>query len=299
MADTSSETPISVCFFYIPEKTCCGRLPPEVLFGWRRWLQRLRMHNNITLLHENEKGIYGDNASAASDLMQVFAGKHFSCTFDFANFIQCGQDPSEAYEMLSPYISYVHVKDALFAAMKSSGGAERRTSAGNFPKARRFRLSRLFKPRAAFSQFQRSCSIEHNAAIRTGNNTEKRRSLGGIEGAGIKLAQTDKSKQLCSDKTAIRSDCCSRMVVCLSYRKLRFCHDKTMSAGFFLGNQPCFPAFKFCLPSSAAKPHSILLPSCGNGTLCPSINTVCASKSARRTTSENQQPFGVRITSKS
>ena len=28
---------------------------------------------------------------------------------------KCGQDPLEAYEMLSPYISYIHVKDALFA----------------------------------------------------------------------------------------------------------------------------------------------------------------------------------------
>lgn len=38
--------------------------------------------------------------------------KHFSCTFDFTNFIQCGQKPLKAYEMLSPYI---HVKDALLA----------------------------------------------------------------------------------------------------------------------------------------------------------------------------------------
>ena len=37
---------------------------------------------------KNEKGIYGDNASQRLDLMRQFAGKHFSCTFDFANFIQ-------------------------------------------------------------------------------------------------------------------------------------------------------------------------------------------------------------------
>ena len=28
------------------------------------------------------------------------------------NFIQCGQNTLEAYEMLKPYIEYVHVKDA-------------------------------------------------------------------------------------------------------------------------------------------------------------------------------------------
>ncbi|MEG0687294.1 MAG: TIM barrel protein, partial [Hungatella sp.] len=33
--------------------------------------------------------------------------------FDFANFVQCGQDTQEAYELLKPYIAYIHIKDAL------------------------------------------------------------------------------------------------------------------------------------------------------------------------------------------
>lgn len=68
---------------------------------------------NVVLLHENEKGIYGDSAARCLDLMKLFYGDHFRCTFDFANFVQCGQDTLEAYEMLRPYISYIHVKDAL------------------------------------------------------------------------------------------------------------------------------------------------------------------------------------------
>lgn len=68
---------------------------------------------NVVLLHENEKGIYGDSAARCLDLMKLFYGDHFRCTFDFANFIQCGQDTMEAYEMLRPYISYIHVKDAM------------------------------------------------------------------------------------------------------------------------------------------------------------------------------------------
>lgn len=68
---------------------------------------------NVVLLHENEKGIYGDNAARCLDLMKLFYGDHFRCTFDFANFVQCGQDTMEAYEMLRPYISYIHVKDAM------------------------------------------------------------------------------------------------------------------------------------------------------------------------------------------
>ena len=62
------------------------------------------------------------------------------------------------------------------------------TSAGNFPKARRFRLSRLFEPRAAFSQFQRSCSIRTQRcdSHRKQHGKGVLRCLGGIpEGAGI------------------------------------------------------------------------------------------------------------------
>jgi len=68
---------------------------------------------DVLLLHENEKKIYGDNAARCLDLMKAFYGPHYKCVFDFANFVQCGQDTLEAYDMLEPYITYVHIKDAL------------------------------------------------------------------------------------------------------------------------------------------------------------------------------------------
>lgn len=70
--------------------------------------------NDIILLHENEKEIYGETADGCLDIMKQFAGTHFKAVFDFANFVQAGQDTLEAYEQLKPYIAYVHVKDALF-----------------------------------------------------------------------------------------------------------------------------------------------------------------------------------------
>ena len=69
--------------------------------------------NNVVLLHENEKGIYGEMAEECLDIMKCFAGSHFKAVFDFANFVQAGQDTLEAYELLKPYIAYIHVKDAL------------------------------------------------------------------------------------------------------------------------------------------------------------------------------------------
>lgn len=70
--------------------------------------------NDVVLLHENEKGIYGEMAEGCLDIMKQFYGEHFKAVFDFANFVQARQDTLEAYEMLRPYIAYIHVKDALW-----------------------------------------------------------------------------------------------------------------------------------------------------------------------------------------
>lgn len=64
------------------------------------------------LLHENEKGIYGDTAPRCLDLMEQLGSEHFRAVFDFANFVEVGQDTLEAYRMLKPYIQYIHIKDA-------------------------------------------------------------------------------------------------------------------------------------------------------------------------------------------
>lgn len=65
------------------------------------------------LLHENEKGIYGDTAPRCLTLMQQLSSPHFRAVFDFANFVEVGQDTLSAYESLHPYIEYVHIKDAV------------------------------------------------------------------------------------------------------------------------------------------------------------------------------------------
>ena len=95
--------------FFMPEP---DKFRDEVMRRMDRMVE-YAAGRNVVLLHENEKGIYGDSAARCLDLMKLFYGDHFRCTFDFANFVQCGQDTMEAYEMLRPYISYIHVKDAM------------------------------------------------------------------------------------------------------------------------------------------------------------------------------------------
>lgn len=66
---------------------------------------------DILLCHENEKGIYGDVASRCAEIHA--AVPEIRCVFDPANFVQCGQETLSAWELLSPYIEYMHIKDAL------------------------------------------------------------------------------------------------------------------------------------------------------------------------------------------
>ncbi|GAC1403210.1 MAG: sugar phosphate isomerase/epimerase [Ktedonobacteraceae bacterium] len=69
---------------------------------------------HVTLLHENEKDIYGDTIARCVDLLKGIHDTHFQAAFDPANFIQCSQIPfPDAYEALHPWLRYVHVKDAL------------------------------------------------------------------------------------------------------------------------------------------------------------------------------------------
>ena len=67
---------------------------------------------DVILLHENEKDIYGDTADRCLELIKEFYGPNFKAIFDPANFVQAGEDTKKAYEMLKPYIGYMHIKDA-------------------------------------------------------------------------------------------------------------------------------------------------------------------------------------------
>lgn len=69
-------------------------------------------NENVMLLHENEKDIYGDTAARCADLMKNLSCENFCAVFDPANYVQCGEDTQAAYETMKNYIEYMHIKDA-------------------------------------------------------------------------------------------------------------------------------------------------------------------------------------------
>lgn len=96
--------------FYIPKGQDPARFSGQVLERLGAMCQEAERWDAV-LLHENEKGIFGDTAPRCLELMKALAGAHFQAVFDFANFVEVGQPTLEAFGLLRPYIRYIHIKD--------------------------------------------------------------------------------------------------------------------------------------------------------------------------------------------
>jgi sugar phosphate isomerase/epimerase len=77
-------------------------------------LAALAAEAGVVLLHENEKGIYGDTPERVLDIMKSVDSPSLRLAWDNANFVQVGVKPfTDGYAMLRPYLEYFQVKDAL------------------------------------------------------------------------------------------------------------------------------------------------------------------------------------------
>ena len=71
---------------------------------------------SVTLLHENEKDIYGDVPARCHDIVTSVDSPNLRLAWDPANFVQVGVRPfTEGYSLLRPHVVYVQIKDALLA----------------------------------------------------------------------------------------------------------------------------------------------------------------------------------------
>jgi sugar phosphate isomerase/epimerase len=79
-------------------------------------MERLEVLSNATpdgiiMCHENEKGIFGDDAESCVKICEKFP--KVRAVFDPANFVQCDVDTLDAWQKLEKYVDYMHIKDAL------------------------------------------------------------------------------------------------------------------------------------------------------------------------------------------
>ncbi len=111
IAQALDTTNVRIFSYYIPEGDEPERHRDEVMRRLVALVEQARAAG-VTLLHENERGIYGDSPARCHDLHSTIDSPHFLALWDPGNFASCGYCPfHESWQLLRPYIGYVHVKD--------------------------------------------------------------------------------------------------------------------------------------------------------------------------------------------
>lgn len=103
---------IRVFSFFIPEGEDPDAYYDKVIEKVKRFVEIAECHD-VILIHENEKEIFGDIARRCQELFDAIKSDHFKAAFDFANFVQVGQDPVAAWDLLHEHVVYIHIKDAV------------------------------------------------------------------------------------------------------------------------------------------------------------------------------------------
>jgi sugar phosphate isomerase/epimerase len=104
---------VRVFSFYRGSGLSAEEIRPEVIDRLGAMLDVAR-ECGVTLIHENEKDIYADTGDRCLDLATTLP--ELGLCFDFANFIQCGEDTLECWTKLRDRVVYFDVKDAVAAS---------------------------------------------------------------------------------------------------------------------------------------------------------------------------------------
>jgi sugar phosphate isomerase/epimerase len=106
---------IRIFSFYRPDNVAVEDIRDPVLAQLRAFA-KLAEAAGITLVHENEKEIYGDVPARVLDIVESVGSPALRVAWDNANFVQCGVRPfTDGYALLRPHLEYLQVKDALAA----------------------------------------------------------------------------------------------------------------------------------------------------------------------------------------
>lgn len=114
LAETLGTPYVRIFSFYVPEGEA-DRYRGPVLERMGALLDEAH-GRAVTLLHENERRIYGDIPRRCQDILATFNSPQLRATFDPANFVIDNVRPfTDGYDLLKGHIAYVHIKDATMA----------------------------------------------------------------------------------------------------------------------------------------------------------------------------------------
>lgn len=98
--------------FFIPEGKNADDYK-EIVIEKLKKFDAIAAKYSVVMIHENEKDIYGDIKERCKIILDALGSPQFKSVFDFANFVQCGEDTMECWELLRDHVAYIHIKDAV------------------------------------------------------------------------------------------------------------------------------------------------------------------------------------------
>jgi sugar phosphate isomerase/epimerase len=101
---------VRIFSFYIPPGDDPASHRAEVMSRMAE-LTRRAAARGITLLLENEKGIYGDTAPRVADVLQTISSPFLAHAFDPANYVEINQSIDQAWSLLRTHVRHFHIKD--------------------------------------------------------------------------------------------------------------------------------------------------------------------------------------------
>lgn len=106
---------IRIFSFFRAEHLTAADIRDDVLVRMTA-LARVAEKAGVTLVHENEKDIYGDTPERVLDIIESVGSDHLKIAWDNANFVQVGVRPfTDGYALLRPHLEYLQLKDAVAA----------------------------------------------------------------------------------------------------------------------------------------------------------------------------------------
>ena len=82
----------------------------KVIEKMRGFLEIAR-DSGVTLMHENEKQIFGDVPDRVMKIYNALHDEGLELCYDASNYVQCTVDPTEAFDLLVDKVVYYHIKD--------------------------------------------------------------------------------------------------------------------------------------------------------------------------------------------
>ncbi len=101
---------IRVFSYYKPEGTTWEQWRGEILNRLTEQVRRAEKAG-VRLYHENEHNIYGDDPKRVLDLLTSLNSPSFRAVYDAANYVFCGYDPWQGWELTRDWTAHLHVKD--------------------------------------------------------------------------------------------------------------------------------------------------------------------------------------------